>query len=192
MARMGLREARAKIRILPAEAKGGPLLSQTALAPGSTGRWAVGAGFTLLELLCVLTLLTLMLGFVAPNLYRSWQKEEAKASVRRLLLDLRQARSLAIAHNRTVKIFFDLEQNTYEWEKGGRQRCGLLLQGQDSALVWQGNAQRQGYLAFYSDGSSSGGHLSLKGPADSLWVLAVDKITGQVQLHYAASWRSRS
>ncbi len=192
MGRMGLQEARARIKTLPAEAAGGQLLFQGAMVQGADGRRAAGAGFTLLELLGVLTLLALMLGLVAPNLYRSWQKEEAKESVRRLLLDLRKARSLAIAQNRTVKIFFDLDKNTYEWEKGGPQRCGPLIQGQDSALVWQGNAQRQGYLAFYSDGSSTGGHLSLKGPADSLWVLAVDKITGQVQLHYATSSRPRS
>ncbi len=133
-----------------------------------------------------------MLGLVAPNLYRSWQREEAKAGARQLLLQLKQARSLAVAQGRTVKVTFDLEQNTYQWEKAGVQKSAVLLRGRDSALVWQGTAQQQGYVAFYSDGSSSGGHLRLQGPDNRDWLLIIDKITGQVRLQDVSSPRPRS
>jgi hypothetical protein len=52
----------------------------------------------------------------------------------------------------------------------------------DARLVWQNPEKSQGYIAFFGDGSSSGGKLTLVLPAGRQYLLEVEPITGKVSL----------
>jgi general secretion pathway protein H len=146
---------------------------------------AAGAeqGFSLLELVAVLALLALFLGLVVPGLYRSWERERVRASLRDLMLALRAARSVAATQHQRIRVFLDLETGAYRLEgssRGGQWPAGMRLA--DAHLVWQNPEKRQGYIAFYGDGSSSGGYLALVDPAGRRYSLDVEIITGKVTL----------
>jgi prepilin-type N-terminal cleavage/methylation domain-containing protein len=138
-------------------------------------------GFTFLELLTVLALMALLLGLVAPTFYRGWERERLRATLRDLSATLRLARSVAVTERARTRVFVDLEQGRYWLEGGGRS--GQLPAGtrfSQAALVWQDHTQRLGYIAFYGDGASSGGHLDLEGPQGRRYMLNVDIVTSKV------------
>jgi general secretion pathway protein H len=151
---------------------------QTAVPPGRFRE----SGFTMLELVCVLVLLALIMGLVMPGLLRAWQRERDRASLRQLAVALRTARSEAATRRLRVRLFIDLKTGVYRLE-GGSQRATLSgMKLTEASLVWQDPFKRYGYFAFYADGSSSGGHLTLTDPAGQKHILEVAVITGRVTL----------
>jgi general secretion pathway protein H len=160
-----------------------------ALRPGVPGRGVVGTrtpggqeGFTLLELMAVLALMTLLMGLVLPSLLRSWEREKNRAVLRGLATALRTARSEAVARSNRMRLFLNLKTGRY-WLEGSEQvgrLTGLSLA--DARLVWQNPDRSQGYIAFYGDGSSSGGKLALVEATGHRYLLEVKPITGKVSL----------
>lgn len=145
-------------------------------------------GFTLLELLMVMALLTVIMGLVVPTMFGTWHREQEKASLRQLMITLRSARSLAATTHQRVRVFLDLSGGRYRVE--GASRVGELSRGfrlGDAHLVWQDREARQGYIAFYGDGSSSGGYLVLTDKGGVKQVIDVEIITGKVSLKTAGS-----
>jgi general secretion pathway protein H len=142
----------------------------------------VQAGFTLLELMAVLALITLLMGLVLPSLVRSWEREKNRASLRELTATLRTARSEAVTSGYRVRLFLNLKSGRYRLEGSAREAAltGVLLT--DARLVWQNPEKSQGYIAFFGDGSSSGGKLVLVEPAGRRYLLEVEPITGKVSL----------
>jgi general secretion pathway protein H len=139
-------------------------------------------GFTMLELVCVLMLLALIMGLVMPGLLRAWQRERDRASLRQLAVALRTARSEAATRRLRVRLFIDLKTGVYRLE-GGTQRASVSgMRLTEASLVWQDPFKRNGYFAFYADGSSSGGHLTLVDPAGQKHIVEVAVITGKVSL----------
>ena len=57
----------------------------------------------------------------------------------------------------------------------------------EAHLVWQDREGRQGYIAFYGDGSSSGGYLVVTDKGGVSQVIDVEIITGKVSLKAAKS-----
>lgn len=155
------------------------------LRPGSRAHGVDGqaqAGFTLLELMAVLALMALFLGLVLPSLLRSWERQKHRAALRGLTIALRTARSEAVTGRRQVRLFFNLKTGGYSLE--GSTQAGALtgIKLTDAHLVWQNQEKSQGYIAFYGDGSSSGGQLALVEPGGPRYLLRVKPITGKVTL----------
>jgi general secretion pathway protein H len=140
------------------------------------------AGFTLLELLAVLFLMALLLGLVLPNLLHSWEGERNRATLRQLATTLRTARSEAITRGRKVRVFLNLKTGRYRMEGSGQEGALMGVSLTDAALVWQTPDKSQGYIAFFGDGSSSGGQLALVEPTGRRYLLVVAPITGKVSL----------
>ncbi len=139
-------------------------------------------GFTMVELICVLALLSLLMGLVLPGLQRSWQRSRERASLRQLAATLRLARSeAAVTHNR-IRVFLDLDSGRYRMEALNRHGELTGWRAKEASLVWQDPGKRRGYIAFYSDGTSSGGGLALENPVGGHQVVEVDTITGKVSL----------
>lgn len=136
----------------------------------------------MLELVAVLAIISLLLGLVLPGMYRSWMRERERASVRQLIVGLKTARSAAATEHRRVRVFIDIKSGRYRLEGfTGIRELASGVRINDAHLVWQDLEKRQGYIAFYGDGTSSGGKLALMGLTGSQ-VLEVEIITGKVSL----------
>ena len=143
--------------------------------------WAQ-AGFTLLELMAVLGLMALLLGLVLPSLLHSWEREKNRASLRELTTTLRTARSEAVTKGRKVRLFLNLKTGRYRLEGSAREGAVTGVSLSNASLVWQNPEKSQGYIAFFGDGSSSGGKLGLAEPTGRRYLLAVEPITGRISL----------
>ena len=143
--------------------------------------WAQ-AGFTLLELMAVLGLMALLLGLVLPSLLHSWEREKNRASLRELTTTLRTARSEAVTKGVRVRLFLDLKTGRYRLEGSTQEGALKGVSLTDARLVWQNPEKSQGYIAFYGDGSTSGGTLALVEPTGRRYLLEVEPISGKVSL----------
>lgn len=149
-------------------------------------QWArTGEGFTLLELLLVLTILGLVLGLSTANLRATGDSSTLKAETRKLLAELRGVRARAIAESVVYSVEAMEEGRGYLVLPSGEQ--AELPEG-ISLAISRGARNTQHELVgaipairFYPDGSTSGGVLVLarEGQASSL---AVNWMTGEISL----------
>lgn len=139
-------------------------------------------GFTLLELIVVLALVSLLLGLMMPSLQRTISREQYRANVRQLATVMRLAHSQAATSHQRVRVFLNKETGRYWLEGSKRQGVLADMRLGDVRLVWQQSDRRQGYIAFYADGTSSGGKLVMTDPTGRLYNLEVGVITGKVTL----------
>jgi type II secretory pathway pseudopilin PulG len=129
-----------------------------------------------------MALLALILGLTLPALLRSQKQEQDRAVLRQLAGVCRLARSLAASQRQRVRLFLDLRTGSYRLEgtSQGGELAGIRLA--EAHLVWLDPEKRRGYIAFYGDGSSSGGLLTLLDRRGRRHVLEVEVITGKVSL----------
>ena len=139
-------------------------------------------GFTLLELVVVLALVSLLMGLMVPSLQHTISRERDRANIRQLATVLRLARSQAATSHQRVRVFLNKETGRYWLEGSNRQGVLAGMRLEDVRLVWPESDRRQGYIAFYSDGTSSGGKLVMTDPIGRLYNLEVEIITGKVTL----------
>jgi general secretion pathway protein H len=139
-------------------------------------------GFTLLELMAVMALLALLVGLVLPGLLRSWERAGTRANLRKLTSALRLARSEAATQGHRVRLFLDLKDGRFQLE--GTGQIGVLtgMRLTDAQLVWEDQEKRRGYIAFYGDGSSSGGKVVLEESTGQRHHIEVQPVTGKVEL----------
>jgi general secretion pathway protein H len=144
-------------------------------------------GFTLLELMVVLALLTLLIGLVLPGLLTSFQREQQRTKLREFMTILRTARSEAVSRHQRVRLALELTTGRYHLE--GFTANGVLsgLSLEHPRLVWEDVDRTRGYIIFYPDGSSSGGKLIITDATGGEYVVDVDTITGKVSLRTAGN-----
>lgn len=138
-------------------------------------------GFTLLELLAVLVILSLVAAFVVPSL-GGGRIVELKSAARSLASGLRQARNSALNENRSAALALDVEK--HEFQLPGESRVRKLPGRVEIALYTARSEQlsdRRGAIRFFPDGSSTGGRITLS--SDSLsYLVDVDWLTGRVNV----------
>jgi len=80
-------------------------------------------GFTLFEILLVITIIGIVSAVAVPS-FSKWRERQAVNSASKSLLShMKQARVIAMAENRTVKITFTANGYTYDDDAAGT--CGL-------------------------------------------------------------------
>ena len=92
-----------------------PSLTLTPRGGGMSG----GAGFTLLELIIVLFLVTLILGLSTLIFANTFPSNRLNATVRHISATIKQARSLAQIHSQTQVVTIDLDSKKYGIEGYG-------------------------------------------------------------------------
>ena len=115
-----------------------------------------------------------------PGLLRSWEREKNRATLRELTAALRTGRSEAVTRGRKVRLFLNLKNGRYRLEGSAREGTLTGVSLTDARLVWQNPEKSQGYIAFFGDGSSSGGKLELVESTGRRYLLQVEPITGKV------------
>jgi general secretion pathway protein H len=147
-------------------------------APGQ-GSARDAAGFTLLELLVVLGVLTVVIAVALPHLPRGAEAAVVRAAAASVADGLRESRGLAIRGNRPV--LFSLDVAARRWVvQGGRS--GDL--SQDLALALETDrrllqSREAGAIRFFGDGSATGGRIVLSSGGVRATV-TVDWLTGRV------------
>lgn len=139
-------------------------------------------GFTLVELLVVLSILGVLLALAPAAFNRILPGLELKTAAREMAATLREARGLAIRDNLEVAVVVDTETGRYGL--AGRQASESLDEEIAVTLhtaVSERIDETRGRIRFYPDGTATGGGVTLRRGTKSYDVL-VDWLTGRVQV----------
>lgn len=140
---------------------------------------AEAAGFTLLEILVVLAILgfalALVVGYKPP-----WSRGfDIRTTAAELAMQMRLARSEAIASNRPVALELDLRGHRYQVGTARPQLLPKRLSLQLLTIAGQRKGADIGSIRFNPDGSSTGGRIMLADGSQRI-VVGVDWLTGRV------------
>ena len=138
------------------------------------------AGFTLIEMMIVITLMALSMLFLGPMLGRSTSARDLDDLGRRVALQARMARVQSMRGNVETALAFDPATRSF-LVLPGRDR--LALPSDVSATLTTGRDLADGdrpTIRFLPDGRSSGGEIRLTAPAASIHIV-VDWLTGWVR-----------
>jgi len=166
-------------------------------------QYSIQVGFTLIELLVVLVIVSVMVGFVGPQLAGSISNTNLKTASKRIAASLRYARSQATSESRTYEVRFDLDKNRMviegsemaredkEKDKGGGDAHSRPAKQYDlpedvrfEKAIWGDEESDSGLfrILFVSNGGSSGGELVLRNERGHRYRITVDVITGTVKV----------
>lgn len=150
------------------------------MTPRLRRRLRTRAGFTMLESLVVLALISLMVGMSSQLLRPPSGRLRLESATRSLCATLRATRSRAIATNNEASVVIDLDRRSYASPVGGEGRLPVETQ----ILLDVANTQRvganSGAITFFPDGSSTGGDLTLSTP-DGRATVGVNWLTGEAR-----------
>lgn len=148
----------------------------------STGNWrASEVGFSLLELLLVVTLISLMLGIAMPSYIRTAQAKALRAAADQLFADLRESQSAAILYHSSGMVRL-MDVNRYEvWQDDTLRKTIRLPDGIRFAETKTGRTDKA--LRFNEVGHPiSGGSFVLESPGGQQIKLIVHLHSGQIQI----------
>ena len=117
-------------------------------------------GFTLLELLVVMTIVAVTTALVGVNL-GGGERANLESIARTLVTDLRYVRSRAMVGNADTALVIDLARGAYFSREAKLQRQLPDSVALELTLDTRDTDDRRGRIVFYPDGSSSGGKVRL-------------------------------
>lgn len=148
-------------------------------------------GFTLIEMLVVLTIAALIVGLALPRLTGATETATLRTAAHEVAAALRNTRSLAMTRGRTEAFVIDTANGAFA--AGQTAPPGRLPRGLQLALVTVA-ADREstslGRIQFFADGSSTGGGVLLANGKLRSQVL-VDWLTGRVSIAEGANAAAR-
>ncbi len=149
--------------------------------PRARGDRQAAVGFTLIEVLLVMTLIAIAVTTVSVSIARSLGGAEVRAAGRDMVAALRHARGQAIVKRREQLVEFDVEGLSYQVP--GRAAVALPEEF-EMRLVTAAREQTgegRGAIRFFPDGSSGGGVVRLILDRRE-WQVEVAWLTGEVRL----------
>jgi general secretion pathway protein H len=157
----------------------------TPLIPTRAGerRWGVLAGkggFTLVELLVVVILLTIATGLVSVAVSSGIQGVRERRIQVQLQNELQRARIKAMSSRKTIRFVIDGGERVFSFEGGEVHHIPESVQVEGEGI--QDFSPSLAGLSFYPDGSSSGGILALRPKDGSEFRFEIDKVFGFVTL----------
>lgn len=119
------------------------------------------SGFTLIELLTVILILSIIMTIVGP-MYKTNNKSDVKVIARKLMSELRYARSLAISQGKKNAVIFEFSKRSYYTL--GKNEVNKIPDNVKMNLMLDliNVNKKNGKIVFFPDGSSSGGTITLE------------------------------
>jgi len=156
-----------------------------------------GKGFSFIELIVVLVLLSLSVALIAPSLSRFSKSVELKAAAKRIAAILRYSRSEAINKGKVYQVLFDSDlmvvkvqavesEDREEQEKKegkGTEKAYALpanIQMKELKLESAQYSSDLPAIEFYPNGGSNGGDILLDTPSQKGYKIKVNFLTGAV------------
>lgn len=139
------------------------------------------AGFSLLELIVVLGLLAMMVSGAVLTSRKPGTRAGLPLVTAQVIVDLRRARSAALSGDRMVALILDPSNHGYRID--GRSVTlpnSAVLSLRRSQSSAGSKTAEIGQVAFFPDGSSTGGTLTVATSAHDADVLEVEWLTGTV------------
>jgi general secretion pathway protein H len=132
-------------------------------------------GFTLLEMLVVIVLISVAAGLVGFGLQQGLRAAKERQVVGQMVEALRSTRARAIVSGATQSTLFDLNTLSFQAPDRPPKHWPVELQVTLHTAEQAGSA-----IEFYPDGSSTGGHLLLA-HGTRRWRIDIGWLTGSVQ-----------
>lgn len=156
-----------------------------------------GKGFSLLELLVVLVIISLMSAMIVPRIGGTIEKMNLRTAANKIAASLRYARSRAVSEKKIYVASFDFDENRmvlfvdslrpekiiegqevlpqiYNLPEGAKLEMAESIKGEEETELFE--------VYFYPSGNSSGGKIILAGEKNRRYTLNIDFITGTVKL----------
>lgn len=140
------------------------------------------AGFTLLEMLLVLTIAVVAMVLVVPNFSKGLDSIRLRSASREIASALRYLRGHAISHHVEAEFNVNVKSNIYHIT--GRSKDYSVPQVIRMRLVTADTeitGQDSGTIRFYPDGSATGGRVTLEA-GNRRRLVDVNWLTGQVEI----------
>lgn len=138
------------------------------------------SGFTLLELLVVMVVAATAIAVIGPNIGKGIAAAELKSATRDLASALRSVRSRAITKSEESRLVLNVQSKKYQISG---QRKTFSLPNSVRLSLFTANSERQednqGAIRFFSDGSSTGGRITLEA-GERRRLVDVNWLTGQI------------
>jgi general secretion pathway protein H len=120
------------------------------------------AGFTLIEILLVLLIVSTVTALALPAVWVHSPRVRLEAEAGRLLSALRLTRADAIRRNREASVFVDIERRTVSSTSGTTSRLDRELEIAMTSAVSDRGRTGAGGIRFFPNGQSSGGEIRLR------------------------------
>lgn len=160
-------------------------------------------GFTLLEILIVLVIVTMIIGIAIPNFRGAFEQTKLESASRNLATTFGTAQHLSVIHRLMFQVKFDLNNQEYQIipESGFLKenedlpnfarrhklpdgvKFGSVTISTPASPETSGNLE---YLAFYPNGSSDGATVTISDESGAIVTLQVMKATGIVKISKGA------
>lgn len=143
-------------------------------------------GFSLVELLAVLVLISLLFGLVGGSIYRSMDSVKVRRTGTEVLNALRYVRGQAIVTHEVQFLEVDIENRTFRAADRDVQELpdGVEITLRTASMDLLDD--KVGRLRFYPDGSSTGGRVTLMA-GDRVWRVNVAWLTGEIGLEVGSA-----
>ncbi len=137
-------------------------------------------GFSLLELLAVLLILSLASFIVLPSIEKGLREREVRQSVLRLAAVARDLRSRAVYENNLQRLIFNPQENSYQTLRGKK----ILLPSDIKITDIEGGepiGEGLRQFLFFPNGSLLGGEIGISGREGSpAYLVRLDPLSGRV------------
>lgn len=148
-------------------------------------------GFSLLELMVVVTLMGLVYLLLPKMVFSGVSGAELRSNVRAVATGLRLTRDAAINSRREAVLTLDLDNRAFTVQNDSKvhklnEQLDVKLYTSQADLI----TDRVGTIRFYPDGSSNGGRVTV-GAGGRVFVVDVDWLTGHVTINDAPAGEAR-
>jgi general secretion pathway protein H len=138
-------------------------------------------GFTLFELLIVLFILSLASAVTAPKIVVAVDSTRTRNAASELASALRTTRSEAIRRNRDLVLVLDVDARTFQQPNRPPREIGRGIMVRMLTAAGERIGSHTAGIRFYSDGSASGGEISLQ-DGKTRHDVSVDWLSGRVAI----------